>query len=399
MSRTLCAAIALILLSVRGAQAADSDVEKRLSDVERKQDEIFKQVNSEQGKVTTFLNDRISLGGFSETALTGLWGPQTKTQFAETPTNFALNLAVDFNEEVRFVSQTLATVQFPLSNPDNDFDAPSVGLPNTRQFDLLTTSLSLPQAYIEIGTNPEFSLQVGRGYVPFGIAFQNRDLVLFRRRGGPQMINANNPGNIVIAAATWSGAHLTGTVRLKEGQWGYDAYSLTPASNPSTMGGGARLWVDATSHLTLGASTQVFKRHGFTSTTVGADLKYKNGAMGMDAEWATDYTASGFGVSTSYYAEPYVTLFNEKFLIYLAADYLGNPEGETIGPFSTGPASFTTPDPFQKWELGGGVNWLPYSFTRFRLGLLYNDYVGSTDDTGDSERNYFSLDVSAGVEF
>ena len=331
MSRTRCAATVLIFLSVCGAQAADSpnsDVQQRLSDLERKQDEIFKQLNSEQGKVTTFLNDKISLGGFFETAMTGLWGPQTKTQFAVTPTNFALNLAVDFNEQVRFVSQTLATAEYPLNNPDNDIDAPSVGLPSTRQFDLITTSLSLPQAYIEIGTKPEFSLQVGRGYVPFGIAFQNRDLVLFRRRGGPQMINANNPGNIVIAAATWSGAHLTGTVRLKEGQWGYDAYSLTPASNPSTMGGGARLWVDATSHLTVGASSQVFDRHGFTSTTVGADLKYKNGAVGMDAEWATDYTASGFGVSTSYYAEPYVSLFSEKFLIYLAADYLGNPEGK-----------------------------------------------------------------------
>ena len=45
------------------------------------------------------------------------------------------------------------------------------------------------------------------------------------------------------------------------------------------------------------------------------------------------------------------------------------------------------------------MNWLPYSFTRFRLGLLYNDYVGSTDDQADTERNYFGLDLSAGVEF
>jgi hypothetical protein len=45
------------------------------------------------------------------------------------------------------------------------------------------------------------------------------------------------------------------------------------------------------------------------------------------------------------------------------------------------------------------VNWLPYSFTRFRFGLLYNDYVGSTATLAGADRNYFSLDLSAGVEF
>jgi len=384
----------LLLTFASAAFAQDtSDVQTRLNDLEKKQDEMFNQLESEQRKVQTFFDDRLYVGGFFESAVTGLWGSETATQFSVTPQNLALNIAADFNDSLRFNSQLLFTLANPLQNPDNDPNAPSIGLSPTRQFGSVTTTTAISQAYLEYGSTPEFTLQLGRGYVPFGIAFQLRDLVLFRRRGGPQMINANSPGNIVIAGGSWSGVHFGGTSRLKERQWGYDLYSLTPATDAATVGGGARVWTDAVSPFVIGFSTQVAKRHGYTYEAVGADLKVRVGRAGADAEYATNYTASGVGVSRSYYVEPYYTFFNDKWLIYGVADYLGNPLGQTIG------SVVDLSDPFEKWEFGGGINWLPYTFTRFRVGLLYNDYEGSTAGTGGINRNHFALDLSAGVEF
>jgi hypothetical protein len=399
LRRGVIAILLLLAWGISGARAdnkadhkSDDNVDARLNELEHKQDEIFKQLNSDQGKVGTFLGDKISLGGFFETALTGIWGPQTSTQFSETPTNFALNLAVELSDQVRFDSQTLVTILYPLDNPDNDPNAPSAGLPAFRRYDLATTTFTLPQAFFEFGSSPEMELQVGRGYAPFGIAFQNRDLVLFRRRGGPQMISVNTAGNVVTAVQLWTGAQIQGTLRLKESQWGYHLYSVSPSTDPSSVGGGARLWIDATPQITLGVSDQVFKRQGLTSEAVGADFKFRDGRVGLDAEWVSNYLLSGPGFTTSYYAEPFVSFFENRILVYLAADYLGNPWGLTIG-------SSSLADPYQRWEWGGGLNWLPYSFTRFRVGVLYSGYVGSTASPRGENRNYVSLDLSAGVEF
>jgi hypothetical protein len=376
-----------------GNAGNSSDVQNRLNDLQQRQDEMFKQLESEQRKVQTFIDDRLYFGGFFESAVTGIWGNNTGTQFSVTPQNLALNLAADLNDSLRFNSQVLFTLSNPLQNPDNDSNAPAIGLPVNRQFGGFTTSTSISQAYIEYGSTPEIAFQIGRGYTPFGIAFQQRDLVLFRRRGGPQMINANFSGDVVIAAGSWTGIHIGGTSRLTHAQWGYDLYSVAPASNASSLGGGARLWTDVIPLLTIGFSTQEAKRHGYTYEAVGADAKMKVGRAGFDSEYAANYTASGVGVSRSYYIEPYYTFFGEKIVLYGVADYLDDPVSETIGLTET---SF---DPYQKWELGGGINWLPYTFTRFRIGLLYNDYVGANANDGGANRNYFSLDLSAGVEF
>jgi hypothetical protein len=145
--------------------------------------------------------------------------------------------------------------------------------------------------------------------------------------------------------------------------------------------------------VTLGFSTQIGKRAGPTYEALGTDLKLKIERLGMDTEYAVNYSMTGVGVSRSLYIEPYYTFFNEKLLIYIAADYLDNPLGGLIG------VTGTLSDPFQKWLLGGGINWLPYQFTRFRLGFLFNDYPGSTASLSGANPNYCSLDLSAGVEF
>jgi hypothetical protein len=92
---------------------------------------------------------------------------------------------------------------------------------------------------------------------------------------------------------------------------------------------------------------------------------------------------------TSYYVEPYLTFAQNTWLIYLAADYLDNP-GYKQGAVA---------DPFEKWVLGGGVNWLPVTYTRFRLSYLYHDYIGDTRTIAGQGRDYHAVDASAAVTF
>ena len=82
----------------------------------------------------------------------------------------------------------------------------------------------------------------------------------------------------------------------------------------------------------------------------------------------------------------------QTWILYAFADYLDHPNNLTN-------LTATLPDPYRKWELGGGVNWLPTSFTRYRLGFTVAEYVGDTAVIAASDRDYWSLDLSAGVAF
>ena len=373
----LLPSLLLLLALCASARGDDADLTRRLEELEKKQDEMFQQLSSEQGDAKAFLNDTISLGGFFDTALSGIWGPDTKTQFSTTPSTFAINLAAELDQGFRFNSQTSFGLAFPLVN---------------REFGPFTTTPSIPQAYLEYSSGPALVIQVGRGYVPFGIAFQLRDSVLFRRRGGPQMLMANQEENIAIASSNWTGLHLSGSSRLSERQWGYDVYTLTPITNPRTVGAGLRLWMGVTPELTLGLSSQTGKQGGTTYEAIGGDAKLKFERLGADAEVAANIKG-GEADSASFYVEPYYTFLDGKVLLYAAVDYLDNPGALTVS------SAGQVPDPYQRWALGGGLNWLPSRYTRFRIGFLFYDYVGATAELSGINRDYYSLDLSAGVEF
>lgn len=377
----------------QGADEGSLTLERKVGELQQEQDEIFKQLASEKYSVRPFLGDEILIGGFLDSGITGLWGPTTHTQVSTASDFFAVNVAAHLNPAIRFNSQILFNPGFPLLNPNNNPLGSQFGLPSSRRYGTLTTITSISQAYLEYGRNPGFTFQMGRGYVPFGIAFQQRDRVLFRRRNGPQMISADTPDNVVIASPSWTGAHILGAFALGPGRWGYDLYTLTPLSDPSDLGGGTRAWFEVLPPLTLGTSLQIAKRDGTPYEAIGMDASFKDGNLGADAEWAVNLSTGSAGISRTFYVEPYYTFSQEKFLVYLAADYLDDAVGQNIA------VNGFLPDPYAKWEFGGGINWLPYTFTRFRVGVLFHDYMGNSAAEAAEYRNFFSLDVSGGVEF
>ena len=88
--------------------------------------------------------------------------------------------------------------------------------------------------------------------------------------------------------------------------------------------------------------------------------------------------------------EPAIYAFDEKFLFYVFGDFLCDPRNKTNNILD---------DKYKRWEYGGGFNWIPTSYTRFRIGLTYNDYIGNQSIINGKNRDFISLDLSAGVAF
>lgn len=384
--------VSCLLFFVASPVFADKldDLSRRVEELETQHSELLEQVNERRGRVNTFLRDNISIGGFFEHADTGISGKNTKTQVASTANYFGLNINADFSSQWRFVSQTIITLAIGLSNPHGDPRATTFGLPAQREFGTVSFGAIPTQNYVEYGSDEIIRVQAGMGYTPFGFSFQQRELVLFIRRGGPQMHRTTG-----LVLPFWSGVHIYGSTRIQGhgGRWGYSIYSSTLAFNFKIPGAGVRTWWGSFDEsIQVGVSTQVGKRGEDTYKVIGGDLRVKSGRWLLTSEYA--HQISQGDDPWSIYAEPSVVLFDdESIILYVFGDY-----AESV--FSkTGSGSAALFDPYKKWEYGGGINWIPTAFTRFRLGIAKNDYVGGTAVPSGQDRDYMSYDLSMGVAF
>lgn len=96
------------------------ELERRQRDIEFRQTEIYAQSQEGAGKVNSFLGNQIRLGGFYETALTSLSGPDMQSQMAANNNTIGLNISSEFGNKMSFVSQILTGLAFPLQNPHNN---------------------------------------------------------------------------------------------------------------------------------------------------------------------------------------------------------------------------------------------------------------------------------------
>lgn len=395
VNNTMRAAITFLLLFIalasHSSYAQNKDVTesllKRIEKLERKQEDLLLQTLEPRSNVHSFLNDNLTFGGFFESGLAAWSGPDTDLQAANTSNILGINLSADFRPNIRFVSQFLVGLLYPPQNLHNDPRAASLGLPESREANTPFFSALLSQGFIEYSKDRSFNIQGGIGYVPFGHAAQQRELVLFVRRGGPQLLRTAN-----IFSPLWNGIHVYGSFNQNENDWGYDAYTFIPNFYPKGLGVGGRLWWRSEDDVTvLGLSSQVGKSEFETFEVVGADINFDLGKYRLHTEYMR--RVSEMDDPWSFYIEPSIYIYEEEVLLYLFADYAQSSLNET------GTGSNALSDPYEKWEYGAGLNWLPTSFTRFRLGLTYNDYIGSRDQVEGQERDYLSVDLSAGVAF
>ncbi len=356
-----------------------------LEQLRDQQDDFYFEAAERTGSVRSFLPERLSLGGFFETAVTGIDGRDTSFQLASGSNVLGINISAIFTSEFKFVSQFLTALSIPAVNFDNDPNASSVGLPSSRQFRGLSIGAVPAQGYIEYYRDDGFRLLAGLGYVPFGFALQQRELVLFVRRGGPQLMRIQN-----LVEPLWSGVRASGQFVTASGRFGYDAYTFPHVSRTQMLGVGGRTWWESTEEAVhLGFSTQNGKSGVGSATTLGVDARLRLGSVTVISEWARRFTDAGD--PWNIYIEPSISLTSD-FLVYTFVDYADSALNRTA-------ELATLPDPFHKVEYGFGVNWLPTAFTRYRAGIVKLDYVGATAVPGGRNRDFSALDLSAAVAF
>jgi len=358
------------------------ELERRIHDFEEWYSEFYL---GSKNRVSPFLGEKISLGGFFETAITHLGGPDMETQTSANSNSLGINLSAEFNEKTRFVTQLFHSAAYTFNNPNNN---PAL-VPSKRSYGAPNILTVAAQAFIEIRSSDLFVVQSGLGYAPYGIAYSQRELILFRRRGGPQLLSASDATSIGIAFPLWIGVHVSGMSSMEKGRAGYHLYTFSPPMNSKTIGAGARgFWSDS-QNLTLGLSMQTADQgaRGYWNS-YAADVKYESDRGGVVAEYAKS-KSNGEQELESYYVEPYWKLKEGEWVMYVTADYVHNPNR----------LSGAIADPYEIWRYGAGANWLPIPNVRLRAGILKNDYMNSTDTIAGQERDYYAIDLSAGVAF
>ncbi len=388
--------VMIISISVSAAETktadgnAIEDIEQRIIELEQRQKDINIWYENfyllGKGRVAPFLGESMSIGGFFETAVTHLYGPDMATQTSGNIHTLGLNLAAQFNEKTKFVTQTVTRLVIPLRNLNNNpnLTPPQRGFVGYNFFSIVA------QGYLEYRISDFVTVQSGLGYTPFGIASQQREPQLFRLRGGSQIIAYDDGDTIGILSPLWTGLHFYGVVPVNR-NLGYNVYTFTPVTKVSTLGIGGRLWYKASENVMIGTSAQSgeqakghFFSHGFD-----VDLKYNE--YGFVSEYGHATNSGNVLDAEFYYFEPYVKFAKDRWMFFLNAEYIDTLERTDV---------FThLPDPVKKWQYGGGLNWLPIPNARLRLTYLYHDYIDETNTISGQERDYNVIDFSTAVAF
>lgn len=331
----------------------------------------------EKGQVQAFLSEHLLLGGFFEHAVTGIFSKDHSYLLSANSNILGINLGAKLNDKFRLVTQELVVLAFPLTNPHDV---------TLRTYSSTPTILALvAHAYGEYSPSEKFRIQTGLGWVPFGIMLQNREFPLLLRRGGPQIAS----GGLGMPFGLWQGLHMLGDFRTDLGTWGYDLYSLTPTTNVNRLGVGERLrWSSPQDKVKIGISSQTLQRGTDTAFNLGGDLEFKVSQFGLRTEYAQSI-ADGADLWTAY-GQPYVEFAEGKWVLHGDVDYADRPlHASDVATFI----------PFERLQMGGGVNFLPWPFLRTRLLFLYNRYLGASATSGGLTNNFYTVEYSAGIEF
>lgn len=384
--------ITTLALSVHADDMAD--LRKRIDELEARQsDQYLRQ--GDQKKVSSFFENNLTFGGFFDGGLDGIWGPNTKTQISPTDQILGINLSAKLVDRFFFLGQFVHLFQYPLANPHNRPDAETIGLPKSRNYAETSLLSAVTQAALEFKFSRLFNLQGGQGFAPFGYILEVREPVLYIRSRGPQLTTLQQE-----FSAFWTGLHLYGSAPLSSGEWGYNLYSFNPQKPSDKMGIGARSWLaNENESITAGLSFQIADTEDETYKTAGADIRFRYGSFQLQSEFAEYFSQLTQNTWTAY-AEPGIWLDDEELLLFVFTDYSFHAThllSKSPSPLITG--STFIRDPYQLWQHGVGVNWLPSERIRLRVQYTLNDYRGNKSTIFGKDRDYNSLKLSAGVSF
>lgn len=357
-------------------------IEERIQELEEKQKSIQEWYSNYyllgRGRMSPFLGERINFGGFYESVVGHIEGPDTKAQTAAYSHQLGINISAQLAEPLKLVAQYIVNLSIPLVNPHNN----PLLVPVERSFSNLSYGAILREGYVELKYSEAFSVQTGLGPIPFGYALQVHDPFYFYTKGGPQITGHNDTAN--ISSFYWMGVQLVGKLTENKNSFGYSVYTFSPPILPNSLGVGGRLWWSLDEALAVGVSAQTGEQQDQSFFTHGIDISFKQQYYGATAEYAILQNTKGVEDIETYYLEPYVKVDEGRWIYYLRGDYLSYP-GKRSGAVS---------DPIKKWQYSGGVNWLPIKNVRFRLGYAQHDYLDETDLIAGRQRDYHQYEFS-----
>lgn len=389
MNLRFCGAIIIFTLIHSTVHSEDKlqELTRRVEMLEKQNEEFLLTSSETPPPVYSFFNNKLTIGGFFEPSYTMITGPDTRFQAGSYTHLLGLNFSSDISNKFRFVSQFLTGISAPLTNPHNDPRAPTVSsiLEKGRKFGTFNIGALVAQGYVEYAIGQHVSIQAGLGYVPLGHYAQLREPVLFKQRNGPQILRTAN-----LFAPLWMGFNLIANIPSING--GYNIYTAPSVDQSSKQGGGVRFWKSGHNNdYTFGLSSQIGRKDSKTYEVFGTDFKMQFEKFDFVIDYITQVRKGEdpWAVSVS----PTFYIHQQEFLLYLIVDYASSALNRT------GSGTLALMDPYRKWEYGTGVNWLPTSFTRYRVGFIYHDYVGGRATLLGQNRDYISLDFSVGVAF
>lgn len=364
-------------------QSESEDLKRRIEILEKQQEELLLSSQEPKSSVGSFINDNLTLGGFYDGGLNFITGPDTDTQATNNSNNLGIILSADFGNRFHFHSQFSNLLEVPLVNEHNDPN----GQPDKREYNRYNSLAVVSQSYIQYFVNRKFIVQGGMGFAPFGYALQLRQPTSFVRALGPQIVR-----NRELVSRLWSGVHIHGSDDIHGKTFGYNVYTHTHTNYAKYIGLGGRVWAAGFDEkLTAGISSQIFRNQFEMIELVGTDLRLNFHPYQLRTEFA-QYIARHADTWTAY-VEPGYFIYEEDVLLYVFGDYYFGANHETVS------GALRQPDPYQKWEYGFGVNWLPISYLRLRAGITFGDYVGHRAIKQGQNRDFTALNLSAGVEF
>lgn len=337
-------------------------------------------------RVSSFSKGQLSIGGYFDTSIVDVYGPDMERQTTANNHSFGLNFSAEFSDKITFAAQLQTITIAPLFNAHNN---PNLNPPK-RQINGMGAGSLVTQGYLEYRPSDIFNIQTGIGYIPFGIAYSQRELVLFHQRNGPQVIQNDDGYNIMVASALWIGLHLYGSFPTAK-PMGYNLYTLTPGSNVKSVGFGGRYWIRANEMMRTGFSFQYGERERGSYLTHAFDIDFRYRSFGVLAEYITTENSGVGKDNLAYYIEPYFNFLNNKWLVYTNLEYLRSLEQVDIATLK--------PNAFEKMHYGAGINWIPLPVARIRLGYLKHDYLYETDSINGQKRDYETFEFSTALAF
>lgn len=364
-----------------------SDLRKRIEDLESRQLDSYMRYEDPK-KVSSFFAEKLTIGGFFNGGINGIWGENTKSQVSSTDNILGINLSAALSDKFLFAAQFVTIYENKLYNTHNDPRGDTIGLPKSRLHKTATLLSAVPQSYLEYKYNRMYNLQAGMGFAPFGYILEVREPVLYLRSQGPQITRRND-----VFTQLWTGVNLHGSKAVSAGEVGYNAYTFTPPGNSHFLGLGLRSWfANGDESFVSGISAQIAEKENENYKTIGTDFKFTYQDFQLRAEFA-EYFSQIAQNSWTAYVEPGLYMYNEEVLLFVFSDYFFN----SINKTEIGASNIL--DPIQSWENGIGLNWLPLSRIRIRFVYTRHNYLGSRGTILGRNRDYDSIDTSIGVSF